>query len=239
MNNTNLITCDKVSFTYDGITAAKDLDFCVQQNDYLCIIGENGAGKSTLIKGLLKLKKPSSGTIRMDNGLKANEIGYLPQQMIVQKDFPASVYEVILSGCLNRLGMRFFYTKKEKELAEKNLQRMGIENLRDRCYRELSSGQQQRVLLARALCATKKLILLDEPAAGLDPSAAQELYELIRSINEDLGITVIMVSHDIQSVMAYAKHILHLQQAQLFYGTLEEYKTSAVGAEFMGGVSRA
>ena len=193
----NLITCKNISFVYDGVPAVKDLDFSVEPNDYLCIVGENGAGKSTLVKGLLRLKKPASGTIHMGNGLLAKEIGYLPQQTAGQKDFPASVYEVVLSGCLNRLGLKPFYTKREKELANENLQKMGITKLKNRCYRELSGGQQQRVLLARALCATKKVILLDEPAAGLDPVVTQNLYELIRQINEDMGITIIMVSSSV------------------------------------------
>ena len=173
----DLITCKNVSFAYDGVTAVRDLNFSVAQRDYLCVVGENGAGKSTLISGLLRLKKPFSGTICMGGGLLPGEIGYLPQQTAIQKDFPASVYEVVLSGCLNRLGAKPFYTRAEKALADENLRRMEIENLKNRCYRELSGGQQQRVLLARALCAARKVILLDEPAAGLDPVDA----ELIRA----------------------------------------------------------
>ena len=235
----DLITCKNISFVYDGVPSVKNLNFSVEQNDYLCIVGENGAGKSTLIKGLLRLKKPSSGTIRLGNGLLTKEIGYLPQQTTVQKDFPASVYEVVLSGCLNRLGVKPFYTKKEKKITNENLRKMGIENLKNCCYRELSGGQQQRVLLARALCATKKVILLDEPVAGLDPVVTQSLYELIRQINEDMGITVVMVSHDIHAAVQYAKHILHWRHAQLFFGTTEEYLNSEVGSHFIGGVSHA
>ena len=211
----DLITCKNISFVYDGVPAVKDLDFSVEPNDYLCIVGENGAGKSTLVKGLLRLKKPASGTIHMGNGLLAKEIG------------------------LNRLGLKPFYTKREKELANENLQKMGITKLKNRCYRELSGGQQQRVLLARALCATKKVILLDEPAAGLDPVVTQNLYELIRQINEDMGITIIMVSHDIHAAVQYAKHILHLCHSQLFFGTTEDYRNSEVGSRFIGGVSHA
>ena len=205
----DLITCKNISFVYDGVPSVKNLNFSVEQNDYLCIVGENGAGKSTLIKGLLRLKKPSSGTIRLGNGLLTKEIGYLPQQTTVQKDFPASVYEVVLSGCLNRLGVKPFYTKKEKKITNENLRKMGIENLKNCCYRELSGGQQQRVLLARALCATKKVILLDEPVAGLDPVVTQSLYELIRQINEDMGITVVMVSHDIHAAVQYLS-LIHI-----------------------------
>lgn len=233
----DLITCKNVSFAYDGVTAVRDLNFSVAQRDYLCVVGENGAGKSTLISGLLRLKKPFSGTICMGGGLLPGEIGYLPQQTAIQKDFPASVYEVVLSGCLNRLGAKPFYTRAEKALADENLRRMEIENLKNRCYRELSGGQQQRVLLARALCAARKVILLDEPAAGLDPVVTQSLYGLIRQINEEMGITVIMVSHDICAAMRYAKHILHLRQSQLFFGTTEDYKSSEAGSRFMGGAA--
>ena len=233
----DLITCKNVSFAYDGVTAVRDLNFSVAQRDYLCVVGENGAGKSTLISGLLRLKKPFSGTICMGGGLLPGEIGYLPQQTVIQKDFPASVYEVVLSGCLNRLGAKPFYTRTEKALADENLRRMEIENLKNRCYRELSGGQQQRVLLARALCAARKVILLDEPAAGLDPVVTQSLYGLIRQINEEMGITVIMVSHDIRAAMRYAKHILHLRQSQLFFGTTEDYKSSEAGSRFMGGAA--
>ena len=233
----DLITCKNVSFAYDGVTAVRDLNFSVAQRDYLCVVGENGAGKSTLISGLLRLKKPFSGTICMGGGLLPGEIGYLPQQTAIQKDFPASVYEVVLSGCLNRLGAKPFYTRAEKALADENLRRMEIENLKNRCYRELSGGQQQRVLLARALCAARKVILLDEPAAGLDPVVTQSLYGLIRQINEEMGITVIMGSHDIRAAIRYAKHILHLRQSQLFFGTTEDYKSSEAGSRFMGGAA--
>lgn len=233
----DLITCKNVSFAYDGVTAVRDLNFSVAQRDYLCVVGENGAGKSTLISGLLRLKKPFSGTICMGGGLLPGEIGYLPQQTAIQKDFPASVYEVVLSGCLNRLGAKPFYTRTEKALADENLRRMEIENLKNRCYRELSGGQQQRVLLARALCAARKVILLDEPAAGLDPVVTRSLYGLIRQINEEMGITVIMVSHDIRAAMRYAKHILHLRQSQLFFGTTEDYKRSEAGSRFTGGAA--
>ena len=228
-----------ISKQFPGVKALDGLSLDVRAGEVHALVGENGAGKSTLVKGLLRLKKPASGTIHMGNGLLAKEIGYLPQQTAGQKDFPASVYEVVLSGCLNRLGLKPFYTKREKELANENLQKMGITKLKNRCYRELSGGQQQRVLLARALCATKKVILLDEPAAGLDPVVTQNLYELIRQINEDMGITIIMVSHDIHAAVQYAKHILHLCHSQLFFGTTEDYRNSEVGSRFIGGVSHA
>lgn len=239
MEQNNLITCKNVSFDYEGNYVLKNLNFVIEKNDYLCIVGKNGAGKSTLIKGLLNIKQPTSGKIVMENGLLPNEIGYLPQQTDVQKDFPASVYEVVLSGCLNRLGMKPFYSKKEKNIVQENLDRMGISNLKIHCYRELSGGQQQRVLLARALCATKKMILLDEPVAGLDPVVTKELYSLIKKINEDLGITIVMVSHDIKMVVEDSKHILHISDSNIFYGTTNEYINSDLGKCFIGGETNA
>lgn len=230
-----LFTCKDVAFAYDGVTAVEGLNFEINAGDYLGIVGENGAGKSTLIAGLLGLKSPGSGQIIMGDGLRKNEIGYLPQKSPIQHDFPASVYEVVLSGRLNRQGFRPFYKKDDKKAVEVNLKRLGIEDLKKRCFRELSGGQQQRVLLARALCATNKILLLDEPAAGLDPVATRRLYELVKAVNKKLDISVVMVSHDIESVMRYNSHVLHLGGRQLFYGTVEEYRSSPVGRHFLGG----
>ncbi|WP_270505854.1 metal ABC transporter ATP-binding protein [Eubacterium limosum] len=230
-----LFTCKDVAFAYDGVTAVEGLNFEINAGDYLGIVGENGAGKSTLIAGLLGLKSPGSGQIIMGDGLRKNEIGYLPQKSPIQRDFPASVYEVVLSGRLNRQGFRPFYKKDDKKAVEVNLKRLGIEDLKKRCFRELSGGQQQRVLLARALCATNKILLLDEPAAGLDPVATRRLYELVKAVNKKLDISVVMVSHDIESVMRYNSHVLHLGGRQLFYGTVEEYRSSPVGRHFLGG----
>jgi zinc transport system ATP-binding protein len=229
-----LITCQDASFAYEGNIAVSDLSFQVNSADYLCVVGENGSGKSTLIKGLLRLKTPQSGSVLMGDGLKPDEIGYLPQQTAAQKDFPASSYEVVLSGRMGARGILPFYSKSDKDIAEKNIERLGIGKLRDLCYRELSGGQQQRVLLARALCATKKLLLLDEPVAGLDPVVTGELYRLIADINKSEGLTIIMVSHDIQSSVKYASHILHLKNTQAFFGKTEDYIKSSAGRRFIG-----
>jgi len=206
---------------YDGEVVGKDISFTVNKGDYLCIIGDNGSGKTTLMKTILGLKKPLSGEIIMGDGLKKNEIGYLPQQTVIQKDFPASVREIVLSGCLSKCGMRPFYNKQEKALALENMKRMGIEALQDKCYRELSGGQQQRVLLARALCATEKLLLLDEPVSGLDPNVTAEMYKLIEKLNKD-GVTIIMISHDIESAVKYASHILHIGE-NIFFAEKSQY----------------
>lgn len=231
----SLLSCQNVSFAYEGNEVLADIDFSVNQGDYLCVVGENGAGKSTLIKGLLNLKKPSSGKVLAGEGLLQKEIGYLPQQTQVQKDFPASVYEVVLSGRLNSCGMRPFFNKQDKKDALEKMERLGILHLKNQCYRELSGGQQQRVLLARALCATKKILLLDEPISGLDPIMSMEFYDLVKELNVRENITVIMVSHDVKSVIGYASHILHLGRKQLFYGAVAEYLNSEMGIRFLGG----
>ena len=228
-----LIVCQDVSFAYDGNTIVHGLNFTVNSGEILCIVGENGSGKSTLIKGLLRLKKPQSGQILFGDGLKAEKIGYQPQQTAAQKDFPASVYEVVLSGRLAARGLFPFYSKADQTIAHQNIRRLGLDGLQKQCYRGLSGGQQQRVLLARALCAARKLLLLDEPAAGLDPVITQELYRLIEQINRETGITVIMVSHDIQSAVQYASHILHLKNSQVFFGKAEDYVNFNSG--FLGG----
>lgn len=224
-----------VALGYDGKNVVENLNFSINKGDYLCIVGENGSGKSTLMGALTGLKKPSAGEIITGDGFSLNEIGYLPQQTAVQKDFPASVREIVLSGCTARCGLRPFYSKKEKSLADECMRRLDVYNFKDRCYRELSGGQQQRVLLARALCATKKMLLLDEPVAGLDPLVCAEMYELIDTLNKEDGITVIMVSHDIASAVKYASKILHLGRQPLFFGTTEEYKKSHIGKFFMAG----
>lgn len=228
-----LITCENVSFAYEGSVAVNDVNFSVNAGDYLCVVGENGSGKSTLIRGILRLKQPASGRITPGDGLNACEIGYLPQQTELRKDFPASVSEVVLSGRLNRLGMLPFFSRTDKEAASENMRLLDVYNIRGKCYGELSGGQQRRVLLARALCAAQRLLLLDEPTAGLDPSASQDLYRHITEINNEKGITVIMVSHDIQNAANHASHILHLGNTQKFFGKTEEYMSSEFGAGFM------
>lgn len=230
-----LISCHDVSFTYEGNTAVSGLNFTVEKGDYLCIVGENGSGKSTLIKGLLRLKQPQKGRVLMGDGLRASEIGYLPQQTAAQKDFPASAYEVVLSGRLGARGIRPFYSQADKAIVEENIKRLDIGSLRGRCYRELSGGQQQRVLLARALSATEKVLLLDEPVAGLDPLVTQELYRLIERINRETGITIIMVSHDVNSAVKYASHILHLKNKQVFFGRTADYVKSGASIGFLDG----
>lgn len=227
----SILTCRDLSLGYDGNAILEPLNFSVENGDYLCIVGENGSGKSTLMKTILGLNSPISGQVLTGEGLRQTEIGYLPQQTETQKDFPASVWEIVLSGFQNQCGMRPFYRREEKERAERALERLGIVPLRNRCYRELSGGQQQRALLARALCATTKLLFLDEPVTGLDPAVTAELYRLIRDLNEEEGITIIMISHDISAAMQYAKHILHMGDS-VFYGSVEEYLESEPGKRF-------
>lgn len=231
------ITCKDLSFAYDGETVLSGINFSLDAGAYLCIVGENGSGKSTLMRGILGLKQPSSGEI-VFNDLKPTEIGYLPQQTQIQRDFPASVREVVLSGRLNSMRGRMFYNAEDKTAAAKNMERLGIDDIADHCYLELSGGQQQRVLLARAMCATKKLLLLDEPVTGLDPVAANEMYNLIKLVNLCDNTSVIMISHDIHAAVRYATHILHLGRKQLFFGTAAQYRESDLARRFVGG-SRA
>ena len=225
-----LISAQNLSVGYDSHSVAENLNFTVDEGDYLCIVGENGSGKTTLMRTLLRLREPISGKIIFGGGLKKNEIGYLPQQTLVQRDFPASVREIVLSGCQGRCGFRPFYNKEEKRLAEENMERLHIASLAEHCYRDLSGGQQQRVLLARALCATRKVLLLDEPVTGLDPVAASEMYDLVYELNRE-KITIIMISHDIVSAVKYATHILHIG-SNIFFGTKEEYLESDIGKVF-------
>ncbi len=218
-----LIECKNLTLSYENNLVLKNLSFSVENGDYIFIVGENGSGKSTLVKSLLGLKSPSGGEIVFGDGLKKNDIGYLPQKTILQKDFPATVSEVVLSGTLSRKGFLSFYNKKDRMTAEKNMKELGVYEFKDRNFRELSGGQQQRVLLARALCAADRLLLLDEPVAGLDPLVTAELYRIIKEIN-DRGVTIIMVSHDVNAALKYATHILHLHEYNAFFGTCNAYQ---------------
>ncbi|MDR2425739.1 MAG: ABC transporter ATP-binding protein [Endomicrobium sp.] len=242
----SLIVCKNVSFGYEGNSIVGGINFEVNAGDYLCIIGKNGSGKSTLIKGLLGLKKADIGSVSFSKELYRNQTGYLPQQMAAQKDFPASAYEVVVSGRLGLCGFLPFYSHKDKEVALENMKRLDIFDLRDKCYAQLSGGQQRRVLLARALCTDGKLLLLDEPACGLDAVVTQEMYDLIKMLNRSRKIAIIMVSHDISEVLKYASHILHLkkcqalqnlncQNVQAFFGKIQEYVKSPAAADFIGG----
>lgn len=221
-----------LSVGYDGYVVTENINFRVNKGDYLCIVGENGAGKSTLMKTLLHLNKPIAGEILYGDGLYANEIGYLPQQTIVQKDFPASVWEIVLSGMISRCGHKLFLGKSEKKMAEQYMREMQIWDLRKCCYRNLSGGQQQRVLLSRALCATDKLLLLDEPVSGLDPKVSMNLYQTLDMLHAK-GVTIMMITHDMQTAMSKASHILHIGRNANFYGTVEAYRHSNLGKELI------
>ncbi len=234
----SLFKASGLCLSYNGENVVTDLDFEINKGDYLCIVGQNGSGKSTLIKALLGLKKPSSGQLCHSDGLKPREIGYLPQQTPAQKDFPASVYEVVLSGMLGKKKFFSYYTKADCKKAEENMKKLNIDNLKNKCYRTLSGGQQQRVLLARALCACTSVLLLDEPVTGLDPAASAEMYSIISDLNRE-GLTVVMVSHDINAAVANAKSILHLHNRSLFFGSTSDYIRSDAGKVFFSGEHNA
>lgn len=234
------IICENVSLGYSGKAILRNLNFSVNAGDYVCIVGENGSGKSTLMRTLLHLQQPLDGEIAFGEGISTREVGYLPQQTEVQRDFPASVWEIVLSGCQNRCGMHPFYRKQEKKYAKKMMEKMKIAHLANRCFRDLSGGQQQRTLLARALCATEKILILDEPVAGLDPAGTSDMYQLIWQLNQEEHITIVMVSHDIAAAVRYGSHILHIG-AECFFGTREAYLASKVGRSYLqmvGGEER-
>lgn len=227
------LTCQNLSIGYDGKVIAKNINFHAEKGNYICIVGENGSGKSTLIKSILNLNHPLSGTVSLGDNLHRSEIGYLPQQTEIQKDFPASVWEVVMSGFSGRHKISPFYTKKERDIAILQMKKMGIEALSGKCYRELSGGQQQRVFLARALCAAQKMIILDEPVSGLDPKVTSEMYDVISTLNKKEKITVIMISHDVRAAIKYSSHILHIGHDSVFFGTVSEYFNSDIGQKFM------
>ena len=230
-----LLKCEHVDFGYENQDAVIDVSLEVSTGDYICIVGENGSGKSTLMKGILGLLKPTEGKIEISEELKKAGIGYLPQQTAAQKDFPATVFEVVISGCLGKRGNRPFYSPKEKQTALSNLERLGIADLKKSCFRDQSGGQKQRALIARALCATDKLLILDEPITGLDPSAIQDFYNIIRKLNREEQVAILMVSHDMANIVRQAGKILHLQQKALFWGTVQDYLKSVIGNQFLGG----
>lgn len=222
------LACNELAVGYDGRPVATRLSFAVGPGDLLCVIGENGAGKSTLIRTLLGLLAPVEGEVSFGDGLVSGEVGYLPQQGDVQRDFPASVGEIVLSGCLSRLGTRLFFGKEERRIANEALGRVGVSNLRNRPFSELSGGQQQRVLLARALCAASRLIVLDEPTTGLDPEASHSLYELLDNLRAD-GMAIIAVTHDVREALGHATHVLALDEPAPLFATVEEYKKMQQG----------
>lgn len=227
-----LITFESVGLSYGGDNVAHDVSFSVQAGEFWGIVGENGSGKTTLMKALLGLLPCASGRIIMGEGLKPNEIGYLPQSSPIQKDFPASVGEVVLSGTIGYRGLKPFYGPRERRMARDNMEMLGLLPLEKHSYQELSGGQQQRVLLARALCATKKCLVLDEPTTGLDPVVTAEFYRLLNDINAR-GMTIIMVSHDVEEAVRCCSKILHLSCHPLFIGTAAEYKNSPIGRKYL------
>ena len=227
----SLITCKNLIVGYEGQSVTPEINFKLDNKNYLCIVGENGSGKTTLMKTLLSLMKPISGEIIFGDGLETNEIGYLPQQATVKRDFPATNIEIVLSGFIGKMKLKAFYTKEDKERAMHAMERMHVYEFKDRSFRDLSGGQQQRVLLARAICATSKVLLLDEPVSGLDPKVTKEMYDLVKELNEKDNISIIMISHNLNDAIKYASHILHVGD-KIFFGTKNEYLESEVGKKF-------
>lgn len=231
------IECKNISVGYNGNDVIKNLSFEINKGDYLCIVGENGSGKSTLMKTIVGLQKQNKGKIIFGEGLKQNKIGYLPQQSTLNKDFPALVKEIVISGCLAHMGFKPFYTKKERNISIENMKKLEILDFKDKSFKELSGGQQQRVLLARALCATEDILFLDEPVSGLDPKATKEMYSIIKKLNKEENITIVMISHDINESLKFASNVLYIGKHK-FFGTKEEFVASSIynsGLNLIGG----
>ncbi|MCL2883525.1 MAG: ABC transporter ATP-binding protein [Coriobacteriia bacterium] len=231
-----LLELEHAAFSYDGHCAVSGLSFLLEDADYLCVVGENGSGKSTLVKGMLGQLEPSAGAIRRSALLKRGSIGYLPQQHALQKNFPASVEEVVLSGRLAKKKLFSFYTSADRRAALNALATLGAAELLKARYGELSGGQQQRVLLARALAVGHedlKLLILDEPMNGLDPLIKRELYDLIETLNREQQIAIVMVSHDVKAAVNFAKNILYLDSRQEYYGNAHAFSHTAVGQELI------
>jgi len=235
----NLIEAKNLNVFYENTQALKDISFELNEGDFLCIVGENGSGKSTLVKTLLGLVKPKSGELKMHAELRNDDFGYLPQVGPRQKDFPASVSEVVLSGCVNKHKFRPFFNRSEKSCAIDNMEKLDILEIKHKAFRDLSGGQKQRALIARALCASNKILLLDEPTTGLDPEATDSLYELIKKLNKAFGITIIMVTHDVKDGLFDANKVLHLRREVLFYGSLKDYQKDGLYNCHRGGLSHA
>lgn len=230
-----LMRCENVSFAYEGRNILENLSFSLKRGELLAIVGENGSGKTTLVKGILGLKKPSAGKILFHEDFQRSEIGYLAQSSNIQREFPAKAFEVVLSGRLNSLGFRAFYSKKDKSIALENMRKLNVEKLRNEAFSGLSGGQRQRVLLARALCATENMLILDEPEASLDPIVTKELMEIVRNIKDETDVSIVMVSHNLKNSVNIADKVLHLNGGDSFFGDVEDYKKSDIGKKFTGG----
>lgn len=238
MSKNTIIECKNLRIDYDGRPAVEDVTLTIDEGDFLSILGKNGSGKSTLMKAILGLKKTQDGSISYF-GTTPNQIGYLPQQTVIQRDFPATVYEVVLSGCLNKSGLWPFYSATQKNIAHSNMKKLGVLDISKKSYRALSGGQQQRVLLARALCATEKMLLLDEPVTGLDPVAQTDFYQILQHLNQKHGITILMITHDVNNALAYSNKILELNCKVAFFGTRDDYFATDLYRHMVGGASLA
>ncbi len=225
------ISIKNITIQYENKKVIENLSFFIDKGDYICVLGDNGSGKTTLTKGILGLLKLKSGEILFN--IKKNCIGYLPQKVHIQKDFPACVNEVVLSGLISKKGLRPFFVKREKKIAEENMKKLGIFELRKNPFTELSGGQQQKVLLARALCAGKELLILDEPVASLDNESALEFYGIISKLNRE-GTTIFMISHDTKLALQNARKVLYLGE-EVFFGTVKEFKETKIYENISGG----
>lgn len=214
-----LFELKNLSCGYNKDLIIKNLNMKMEDGDFICVVGPNGAGKTTLIKTILGLIKPLKGEV-IYHDLKPSFIGYMPQESKIDSRFPASNMEVVLSGTLNKV--KHFYSKEDRERALNNFKLLGISKLKDKSFKDLSGGERQKVLLARSLSATSKLLILDEPSNNLDSKSKKELYKLIEDLNQK-GLSIMMITHDLDHGNLIGNKILSLREDDTFFGSVESF----------------
>ncbi len=225
----NIIEVKNVSFSYDHDQVLKDISLTVHEGDYLGIIGPNGSGKTTLLKIILGLLKPSKGDIKLfgSSCLCANEwskIGYVPQKATnFDPLFPATVFEVVAMGRYGKKGLFKQLNKEDREIIQTSLEQVEMDNFRDRLIGDLSSGQQQRVFIARALAGEPEVIILDEPTVGIDVKTQEQFYALLKRLNQEFGLTLVIVSHDINAIASEVTELACINQTLIYHGNPEEF----------------
>lgn len=214
----SIVSIKNLSFSYDKQIVLENIDLNIEDKDFLAIIGPNGGGKSTLLKLILGMNKIQQGVIKVLNEIPSknlSKIGYVPQNTNINTDFPIKVIEVVLMGHVG--GKRPFigYGKEEISCAMGALAQVGMQDFAHKKIGSLSGGQRQRVMIARALCAHPKVLLLDEPTASIDVEGQKKIYDLLKELNKT--ITVVVVSHDISVILGYAKKVAHINKTLTFH----------------------
>ena len=216
-----ILEVENLKVSYSNHVALENINFKIDNGDYVCLVGENGSGTSTLVKTIVGLLKPDEGKINLNISL--DEVAYLSQTNLKELDFPATAKEIIMSGVQKHRKLPF-YTKKDKEAYEEIIKKLKIEELQNRRIGDLSGGQKQRILIARALIRNPKLLILDEPATGLDYNITKELYKILENENKNHQMTIIMATHDLDELNEIKPRIIYLAKTIKYDGELEAWK---------------